>query len=91
MVKRGKNSLGNRGKGKGFLAKLSSSSSSRRHGTEEGEGASAPANPGGQGFAGGPDQEERREGGVANRPPASPCAGVERGGPATKASSGKGE
>ena len=67
------------------------SSSSRRRGTGEGEGASAPANPGGQGLAGGPEQGEKREGGEANRSPASPCAGVERGGPATKASSGKGE
>ena len=67
------------------------SSSSRRRGTEEGEGASAPANPGGQGLAGGPEQGEKREGGEANRSPASPCAGVERGGPATKASSGGGE
>ena len=59
MVKRGKNSLGNRGKGKGFLEKLPSSSSSRRHGTEEGEGASAPVNPGGQGLDGGPEQGKR--------------------------------
>ena len=80
MVKRGKNSLGNRGKGKGFLAKLPSSSSSRRHGTEEGESASAPVNPGGQGFDGGPEQGEKRGEGKVIRSPASPRAGAERGG-----------
>ena len=69
------------------MAKMPSSSSSRRRGTEEGEGASAPVNPGGQGLDGGPGQGEKREGGEAIRSPASPCAGVERGGPATVASS----
>jgi len=41
-----------------------------------GRGASAPVNPGDQGLDGGPGQEEKRE------------AGVERGSPATVASSG---
>ena len=72
----------------GVLGKMPSSSSSRRRGTEEWEGASAPVNPGGQGLAGGPEQGKKREGGEANRSPASHCAGVERGGPATEASSG---
>ena len=67
---------------------MPSSSSSRRRGTEEGEGASAPVNPGGQGLDGGPGQGEKREGGEAIRSPASPCAGVGRGGLATVASSG---
>ena len=40
------------------------------------------------GLDGGPGQGEKREGGEANRSPSSPCAGVERGGPATEASSG---
>ena len=40
------------------------------------------------GLDGGPGQGEKREGGEANRSPSSPCAGVERGGPATVASSG---
>ena len=65
------------------MAKMPSSSSSRRRGTEEGEGASAPVNPGGQGLDGGPGQGEKREGGEAIRSPASPCAwggGVVRGG-----------
>ena len=88
MVKRGKNSLGNRGNGKGFLAKLSSSSSSRRHGTEEGEGASAPVNSGGQGLDGGPEQGEKRGEGKVIRSPASPRAGAERGGWATRAGGG---
>ena len=38
---------------------MPSSSSSRRRGTEEGEGASAPVNPGGQGLDGGPGQGKR--------------------------------
>ena len=41
------------------MAKMPSSSSSRRRGTEEGEGASAPVNPGGQGLDGGPGQGKR--------------------------------
>ena len=67
---------------------MPSSSSSRRRGTEEGEGASAPANPGGQGLDGGPGQGEKRGGGAAIQSPASPCAEVERDGLATEASSG---
>ena len=41
------------------MAKMPSSSSSRRRGTEEGEGASAPVNPGGQGLDGGPGQGKK--------------------------------
>ena len=69
------------------MAKMPSSSSSRRRGTEEGEGASASVNPGGQGLDGGPGQG-KRERGEAIRSPASPRAGVERGGLSTVASSG---
>ena len=41
------------------MAKMPSSSSSHRRGIEEGEGASAPVNPGGQGLDGGPGQGKR--------------------------------
>ena len=39
-------------------------------------------------LGGGLRKGEKEPGGKANRSPASPCAGVERGGPATEASSG---
>ena len=75
-------------KWRGFWEKMPSSSSSRRRGTEEGEGGplrwSIPATRARRR----PGTGEKREGGEANRSPASPCAGVERGGPATEASSG---
>ena len=69
---------------------MPSSSSSRRRGTEEGKGASAPVNPGGQGLDGGPGQGEKREGGEAIRSPALPRARVARRGGATGAGGGGG-
>ena len=87
-------------KWRGFLAKMPSSSSSRRRGTEEGKGASAPVNPGDQGPTAARDRGKRERVGrrtdprphlvpgwsVAVRPrrPAAAGGGVSGGGAAVE-------